>query len=184
MTNQRRYGGEIERLRSPERLALLEVDRVVGLALAGLTEPGSMLDIGTGSAIFAEAFAAKGLRVAGIDLREDMLAAARDFVPSGDFRLAHMEKLPFDDGQFDFSFLGFVLHEADDLLTALKEAKRVAKQRVVVLEWPHEEQEYGPPMEHRLTDERIRTAADQAGFTAIDGQRLAHMAFYRLAITG
>ena len=37
-----------------------------------------------------------------------------------------MEKLPFEDKAFDLAFMGHVLHEADDLLTALKEAQRVA----------------------------------------------------------
>ena len=87
--NQRRFGGEIERLRTPQRVALLEVDRVVRLCLEGLVTVHSALDIGTGSGIFAEAFAAKGLQVAGIDLRDDMLEAARGYVPSGEFKQAH-----------------------------------------------------------------------------------------------
>ena len=143
-----------------------------------------MVDIGTGSGIFAEAFAAQGLQVAGIDLREDMLAAAQVFVPSGDFRQAHMEKLPFADKTFDLAFMGHVLHEADDLLTALKEAGRVASARVVVLEWPYKLQTYGPPLEHRLKDETIRAAAAEAGFRGIEGQRLQAMMIYRLEITG
>lgn len=60
------------RLRSSERVARLEVDRVVGLSMADLSLR-SLLDIGTGSGLFAEAFAAKGLKASGVDLREDML---------------------------------------------------------------------------------------------------------------
>ncbi len=181
--NERRYDGEIERLRSPGRLALLEVERVVSLSLEGLDAPESMLDIGTGSAIFAEAFAAKGLSVAGIDLRDDMLDAARGYVPSGDFRRAHMEKLPFADKSFDLAFMGLVLHEADDLLTALQAALRVAKVRVAVLEWRYEAQEFGPPMAHRLPPEIVRAAAMQAGFKQIDEDRLQGLVLYRLGIT-
>ncbi|MBI1257888.1 MAG: methyltransferase domain-containing protein [Chloroflexi bacterium] len=182
--NQRRFGGEIERLRAPQRVERLEVERVVGLCLDGLVNAQSALDIGTGSGIFAEAFAAKGLQVAGIDLREDMLEAARSYVPSGDFRLAHMEKLPFADGTFDLAFMGHVLHEADDVLTALQEAKRAATRRVVVLEWPYEVQEFGPPLEHRLKDEVIRAKAAEAGFARIEGHPLEMMMLYRLEIAG
>ena len=182
--NERRYDGEIERLRSPGRLALLEVERVVSLSLEGLDAPKSMLDIGTGSAIFAEAFAAHGLSVAGIDLRDDMLAAARRYVPSGDFRKAHMEQLPFADDSFDLAFMGLVLHEADDLLTALQVARRVAKARVSVLEWRYEVQDFGPPMAHRLQPEIVRAAAEQAGFPTFDEQRLQSLVLYRLGING
>ncbi len=180
--NQRRFGGEIERLRAPQRVALLEVDQVVRLSLEGLGSAQSMLDIGTGSAIFAEAFAARGLQVAGVDLREDMLEVARGFVPSGEFTLAHMEKLPYEDKKFDLAFMGHVLHEADDLHTALREALRVAKTRVVVLEWPYELQEYGPPLEHRLKDETIRAAAAEAGFKRVDGHRLPAVMLYQLDV--
>ena len=182
--NERRFGGEIERLRAPQRVERLEVERVITLCLDGLTAPQSLLDIGTGSGLFAEAFAAKGLKAAGVDLREDMLEAARSYVPSGEFKLAHMEKLPFGDKTFDLAFMGCVLHEADDLLTALKEARRVAKTRVVVLEWPYETQEYGPPLEHRLKDETVRAAASEAGFAQINGQRLETMILYRMEVTG
>lgn len=177
--NPRRFSGEIERLRTPQRLALLEVERAVGFALEGLDGAQSVLDIGTGSGIFAEAFAAQGLAVAGIDLRDDMLEAARSYVPAGDFRQAHMEHLPFPDGRFDLAFMGLVLHEADDLQTALKEARRVVRRRCVVLEWPDEVQEYGPPPEHRLKDAAIRAAADAAGFPRVAGLRLAQLMIYR-----
>jgi ubiquinone/menaquinone biosynthesis C-methylase UbiE len=184
MMNPRRFDGEIERLRAPQRIERLEVERVVGLCLEGLVNAQSTLDIGTGSGIFAEAFAAKGFQVAGIDLREDMLEAARSYVPAGDFRLAHMEKLPFEDKRFDFAFMGHVLHEADDLLTALKEAKRVAKRRVIVLEWPYATQEFGPPLEHRLKDEAIRTKAAEAGFARVEAHPLEMMMLYRLEVAG
>jgi len=39
-----------------------------------------MLDIGTGTGVFAEAFAALGIAVTGIDVNADLLAAARHLV--------------------------------------------------------------------------------------------------------
>ena len=52
--NDRRYSGEIERLRSKQRLTLLEVPRVIQYSLDQIVVK-SVLDIGTGSGIFAEA---------------------------------------------------------------------------------------------------------------------------------
>jgi ubiquinone/menaquinone biosynthesis C-methylase UbiE len=177
--NERRFDGEIERLRASERVARMEIDRVIDLSMVAPV-PDSMLDIGTGSALFAEAFAAQGLKVAGVDLREDMLEAARQYVPSGDFRQAHMEHLPFADETFDLVFLGLVLHEADDLASALSEAYRAARKRVMVLEWPYEPGEFGPPLDHRLRPEQVLDAARQVGFKNAEQIILKHMTLFRL----
>jgi methylase of polypeptide subunit release factors len=52
--HERRFRGDPARLRSPERLEQLEVERVVELSLEGITA-GSVLDVGTGTGVFAEA---------------------------------------------------------------------------------------------------------------------------------
>lgn len=172
--NERTYHRGVERLREPGRMALLEPDRVVRLACESM-EIRMVLDVGTGTAIFAEAFARAGLAVAGIDISEEMLAAARRFVPGGDFRPGSMENIPFPDSSFDVVFLGHVLHEADDVATALTEAKRVAKKRVAVLEWPYVAEEMGPPLGHRLKPENIAVIAGKVGFTRIQILQLSHM---------
>jgi ubiquinone/menaquinone biosynthesis C-methylase UbiE len=177
--NDKQYSGEIERLRAPERLARMEVARVVELATEGI-KARSALDVGTGSGIFAEAFADKGMTVAGIDIREDMLAAARAHVPGGDFRRGRMEAIPFGDEAFALVFMGHVLHEADDLQQALREAHRVTQVRTVVLEWPYQEQEMGPPLNHRLTEQTVIQTAQQTGFANVESFRLEHMVLYRL----
>ncbi len=180
--NNRRFSGEIERLRADERIARLEISRVVDLSLAGLSAE-SMLDIGTGSGIFAEAFAARGLKVAGVDLRDDMLEAARQYVPVGDFRHSHMELLPFADAAFDLAFMGLVLHEADDLVKALREAYRTLRQRLMILEWPYEIGEFGPPQDHRLRAEQVLDAAREAGFKTVESVALKHLILFRMEKT-
>jgi 2-polyprenyl-3-methyl-5-hydroxy-6-metoxy-1,4-benzoquinol methylase len=65
---------DIERLRDPHRLARLETERVISLSLQG-HQINRVLDIGTGSGVFAEVFARRGLAVTGIDLQEPMLEA-------------------------------------------------------------------------------------------------------------
>ena len=177
--SERRYSAAVERLRSPERLERLAVELVVQYTLSGQVFQ-SVLDVGTGSGVFAEAFAGQGLRVAGIDIREEMLEAARSFVPEGDFRLANMGRIPFGDGEFDVVFLGLVLHEADHLGSAIDEAYRVAGKRVVVLEWPYEVGEFGPPLEHRLRHEQVLDAAYAAGFKQAEQTPLQHLTLFRL----
>ena len=180
--NERVFHGNVERLRSPERLATLEPDTVVALALAGIA-PASALDIGTGTGVFAERFAACGLTVAGIDAREDMIALARGFVPQGRFEVAPAEALPFPDASFDLVFFGLVLHEADDAQTMLREAWRVSRLRVAILEWPYASGPAvtaGPPLAHRLQPEQIEALAREAGFATMETLPLRHVVVYRL----
>ena len=179
--HERRYNGEIDRLRAPQRLALLEVDHVVNLCLEGI-HVNSVLDIGTGRGIFAEAFSKRGMNVTGIDPNPEMLKAAQEFVPIGTFFYGTIERIPSKDKSFDLVFLGHVLHESDDIIKALSESKRVASQRVCILEWPYKQEENGPPLEHRLKTEEILTAAKQVGFSSVETIQLQHMVFLRFAL--
>jgi ubiquinone/menaquinone biosynthesis C-methylase UbiE len=175
---ERRFNREIERLRDPERVARLEVERAVDLALKGLDGARTVLDVGTGSALFAEKFAARGLQVSGLDANTAMLPAAREFVPGGIFQEGIAERLPFPDACFDLIFMGLVLHETDDLSAAIKEAQRVATRRLAVLEWPPEAQAFGPPLDHRLAVERVRSLAMEAGFREVRTVRLKNFLLY------
>ena len=175
--HERRYNGEVERLRASQRVVLLEVERTVDLCLEGIRAV-NVLDVGTGSGIFAEAFSKRGLMVTGID----MLKAAKEFTPSGTFLSGTAEEIPLKDKSFDLVFLGHVLHESDDLIKALSESKRIAKQKVCVLEWPYKQEENGPPVEHRLKDEDVLAAAKQAGYSRVETVQLQHMVLFRLKI--
>ena len=97
--HERRFHGDADRLRSAERVGLLEVERVVKLCLDG-PDISSVIDIGTGTGVFAEAFHARGLQVAGVDANRDLLKRARSHVPSGEFKIGRAEELPFPESFF------------------------------------------------------------------------------------
>lgn len=147
--HDRRFPLGADKLRTPERLAILQLGRVILLCGEGV-RLASTLDVGTGTGVFAEAFAGASLRVAGIDPNAGFLDVARHLVPKGEFAEGVAEKLPFADGSFDLVFLGQVLHETDDPAEALREARRVALKRVALLEWPYRAEESGPPLAHRM----------------------------------
>jgi ubiquinone/menaquinone biosynthesis C-methylase UbiE len=176
---ERRFGGRVEMLRSPERAALLQLDRVVPMSLAKLAT-GSVVDVGVGSGLFAEAFAQAGLRVSGVDANPAMVQVAREHVPQGCFVQALAEALPYPDQCCDLVFLGHVLHETDRPLAALTEARRVSRVRVAVLEWPYREEEDGPPLRHRIEPERVLALGREAGFVTREYLQLTHMDYYRL----
>ena len=93
-----------------------------------------------------------------------------------------MEKIPLKDKTFDLVFLGHILHESDDIISALSESKRCATKRVAVLEWPYKQDVSGPPLEHRLKTEDILAAAKKVGFSQMETIPLNHMMLFRLTI--
>ena len=94
--HERCFAGSAGMLHSPERLALLEIERVVSLCLEAFPA-ASVLDVGTGTGLFAKGFAAQGLKVAGIDVNPTMLETARRSVPQARFQHAPAEKIPYDE---------------------------------------------------------------------------------------
>jgi ubiquinone/menaquinone biosynthesis C-methylase UbiE len=172
--NEKQYDGGVERLRTPERVARLEVEHVVALCLEK-ADFKTVLDVGAGSGLFSEAFAQRGFIVAGVDINPEMINAARQFV-------ATAEKLPYPDASFDLVFMGLLLHESDEPLKVLQEARRVTRQQVCILEWPYLEGEFGPPLAHRLSPIEISTIAQQSGFPHLESISLTHLVLYRLAI--
>jgi ubiquinone/menaquinone biosynthesis C-methylase UbiE len=179
--HEKRFGGDINRLRFPERVERLEVERVVDLCLKS-APGGQVLDVGTGTGLFAQAFAQRGLAVSGVDVNPDMLAAARGFVPEGDFREGTLEALPFPDGSFDLVFLGLVLHESDETLTALKEVRRVTRRQVFILEWPYRDQPFGPPLSDRLDPANLASLFKQAGFRNWSMSDLTNTSLFSLEV--
>ncbi len=177
--HEKRFHGGVERLRSPERVDRLEVERVVDLCLEG-PPVRSVLDIGTGSGLFAEAFARRGLEVAGVDVSPEMLEAARAYVPTAEFREGTAEAEPFGDDSFDLVFLGAVLHEADDTLKALQEARRTARQWVGILEWPYRDESFGAPFAERLNPQDLEVLFKQAGFRSWRATELSSTVLYLL----
>ena len=175
--NDRVYNNGIDRLRSPERIERLEVGRVVNICLDH-KEVKSVLDIGTGSGLFAEEFFKHNKKVAGVDLNPEMLNAAKKYVPDAEFKQAVAEKLPFDDESFDLVFMGVLLHEVDDFTKALQESKRVAVKQVSVLEWKYAVQDFGPPIEHRLSEDFLKQLSDKVGFSKMETVPLNNLVLY------
>ena len=87
----------------------------------------SILDVGCGPGLAAQVFSRRIKRVAGADATAPFIEIARRRAPNGDFRVAEMESLPYDDGVFD-AVTGFnAFQYAASPVNALREARRVAK---------------------------------------------------------
>jgi ubiquinone/menaquinone biosynthesis C-methylase UbiE len=172
---------KIVKLRRAERIAQLEVKRVVGLCLE-MSRISDLLDVGTGSGLFAEAFAARGVKVFGIDPDPDMVTAARCLVPAATFHVAAAEALPFAERTVDACFMGMVLHETADPDRSLLEARRVARNLVAIIEWPPAMPTDPPPPARRFDYEEIDRMARRAGFRGISLLPLTDMVLYRMMV--
>jgi SAM-dependent methyltransferase len=107
------------------------------LAHCGVGPGITYLDAGCGAGMAAQMAAGLGAGVSGFDAAESLLAIARERVPSGDFRVADLENVPFETDSFDV-VTGFNSFQfAADPVRALGEAKRVARPggKVVVMTW-------------------------------------------------
>ena len=170
---------QVECLRSPERVAHLEIERVADQVLTNVSAH-TLLDVGTGTGLFAEAFYKRGLTVAGIDANPKMLEVARQYLPDAELRQATAEKIPFPAKAFDIVFMGLVLHEIDEILTALQEARRVASQRVAILEWSYRTEDFGPSLEERIPPKTMASLCRQIGFEDMETFPLEKLVLYLL----
>lgn len=94
---------------------------------------GAVLDVGTGPGVLLAEIARDrpDLRVTGIDLSADMVAAAErnisEFGGRVTARVGDVTDLPFADGTFDLIVTSFSLHHWDDVAAAVPELARVLR---------------------------------------------------------
>jgi hypothetical protein len=75
--------------------------------------------------------------------------------------------------------MGLVFHEVENYIQVLKEASRIAQKEVSLLEWEYQEQEFGPPLEHRLQSTFIQELAEKAGFKKVEIIKLTSLILYK-----
>src|SRR5439155_14660785 len=95
--------------------------------LTGIAHGTTLLDVGCGSGGFCRLAAARGADVHGVDNAYHPVAVARRRLPSGDFRVAFMEDLPWERDVFDVVTAFNALQYALDIELALAEVLRVTR---------------------------------------------------------
>lgn len=169
----------IQHLRAPEHIVHLEIERVVELSLEKLYVT-KVLDLGCGTGLFTEAFGLRKIQTVGVDSNPIMVKMASDLVDEATFREADAEKLPYKNKSFDVVFMAHLLHDSINPPAILEEAKRIAKYRIAILEWPYRSQSFGPPLEERLDPDMIKRIARKAGCIQFEKIALEYMVFYRM----
>ena len=113
-----------------------ELDRSLGTMLSRFLDPkwgDRVLDIGCGSGNHLLLLSRLGLDVSGVDASSHMIRRAKERLGTKcTLKLGTAEDLPFDDNEFDYAVLIHTLEFLDDPLPAIREAGRVARQKVLV----------------------------------------------------
>ena len=99
-----------------------------------LREGQKALDVGCGPGALTEVLADRlgAASVTGVDPSEPFVDAARERLPGVRVVQASAESLPFDDGVFDRTVAQLVVHFMADPPAALREMRRVTRERGVV----------------------------------------------------
>lgn len=97
--------------------------------LTMLPKKGKILDVGSGPGQFAKHMIEKGFEVIGIDFSKEMVAIAKEKVPSVDFHHMDMRHLDFPNNSFDgvFSAYSLIHIPSEEVLATLKGFRRVLK---------------------------------------------------------
>lgn len=106
-------------------------------ALLGL-HPASVLDVGCGEGALLRAVAADGA-VRGIGIEPEEATAERARAAGLEVQPGRAEALPFGDDSFDVVTLEYVAHHVEHLPRTLREAVRVARRAVLVLDGWYDE---------------------------------------------
>jgi SAM-dependent methyltransferase len=106
--------------------ALIQGENPEDVAVAAVAEaaPNRMLDVGCGTGTLTQRFVDEvGAHVCAVDTSERMVELARD--RGIDARVADVERLPYDDDDFECVFAGWVLYHVPALDQAVAECARV-----------------------------------------------------------
>jgi SAM-dependent methyltransferase len=109
------------------RNGLFDCDEPVMHPIIDGIQPGDALDAACGTGRYAEYLAERGHRVVGVDSSPDMLERARARVPSGEFLLGDLHRLPLPDSCVNLVVSGLALCHVPTLAPVMAELARVLR---------------------------------------------------------
>jgi ubiquinone/menaquinone biosynthesis C-methylase UbiE len=107
--------------------AMIEREQPVVQRIFDSLPASDALDAACGTGRHSEYLAQRGHRVVGVDVTEEMLAVARQKVPSAAFHRAALDSLPVADTSVDLVVCALALSHIADLQRALTEFRRVLR---------------------------------------------------------
>jgi ubiquinone/menaquinone biosynthesis C-methylase UbiE len=112
---------------------LIRAEEPVVRAMIDRVAPGIALDAGCGTARHTAYLVERHRSVIGVDASPAMLARARARVPSADFRVGDLARLPVEDASIDIAVCALALTHVADLSSAIGELARAVRPRGTVI---------------------------------------------------
>jgi ubiquinone/menaquinone biosynthesis C-methylase UbiE len=164
------------------------------LQRAGVQAGDQMLDWGCGAGFFAlpgARLVGEAGRVVAVDVQSEMVEATKAAVRLAD--LANVEvmtaageyELPAGLPAFDWVLLAYILHEVHEPRRLLEMARGALKPggRLLVVEWPKEVGDHGPPAAERLGPADLATLYQPLGLQQVEFWE-APPEYYALVLQG
>lgn len=191
--NDRTFRAEdAHKLESPDRLKWLPAGDV--LDLAGLKPGMKVADIGAGTGYFALPAAARVSatgRVFAIDMQPEMLellaAKLHGTTLPIDTMVGTADRTGLADASVDMVLLANVWHEVDDRGAASREARRVLRDggKLVIVDWSGDATPPpGPPLEHRIGADRVKSELSETGWNVGSLERVGQFHYLIVATPG
>jgi ubiquinone/menaquinone biosynthesis C-methylase UbiE len=165
----------IDRLNNPKRLEILDLHKVI--SHFNLEGNITLVDIGTGAGIFAEAFLKQlpEARCYALDIRQEAIEwikANRETYREGRLipQLMEESRIPLEDNTADFAFMITLHHELEEPVELMKECRRILKPggKLLVADWRNDDNKSGgAPHHHRIEPELAISHLKFAGFEDI-----------------
>ncbi|MCB1143691.1 MAG: methyltransferase domain-containing protein [Leptospiraceae bacterium] len=164
----------IRMFESPERTAYQEPDKV--LAYIGDLKGKKLMDIGSGSGYFSFRFAKKGANVVAADVQEEFLAYVKDRITKEDVSPGSVTQRkisytdPFlNDKEMDIIFLCNVYHHIENRQEYFTKVKKGLSMggKLVVVDFFKKDLPIGPPMDHKIDQETVKSELEKLGFKNI-----------------
>jgi ubiquinone/menaquinone biosynthesis C-methylase UbiE len=123
-----------------------------------------ILDVGCGTGGLAGSLSIRGAKVMGVDPNTEALSVARRAVPTGTFRAAAAEAMPFEDDSFDGTVFLNSLHHVPEaaMHRSLREAARVVEPAgpIVIIE-PLAEGSFFSALRRVEDETNVRTSSQE-----------------------
>jgi ubiquinone/menaquinone biosynthesis C-methylase UbiE len=163
----------IEILNNPKRLEIMDIQKVC--SHFNLQNDMTLVDIGTGTGLFAEAFLKilPELRCYALDIKHEMIDWIKDnreTYKTGRLLPLLMDesKTPLGDNIADFVFMITLHHELEEPVELMKECSRILKPdgKLLIADWTKDAAD-GPPRHHRIEPSVAISHLEMAGFKDI-----------------
>jgi len=163
----------IENFESPERDEYQKPEKV--LAYLGDLNGKKVMDIGAGSGYFSVKLAAAGAQVIAADVDDEFQSALKKRIEDNQLENIELRKLPYDspmleDGEVDMVLIVNTYHHIENRSAYFAKVKAGINEtgELVLIDFFKSESPVGPPVDHKISIDKVVYELKEAGFTNFD----------------